>query len=141
MPVQQLLREIRELGYPGSSNLLVRYITQGRVEADRPHLSPRRAPGSCSPGPLHLTGSQTALLASITTACPEMTALAGLVRSFAALLAPDPGNDRAPAAVDHRPPAPLTCRTCTPSATASTWTSRPPPPPSPCPTTTAGPKA
>ena len=27
VPVQQLLREIRELGYPGSSNLLVRYIT------------------------------------------------------------------------------------------------------------------
>ena len=57
MPVLQLLREIRELGYPGSSNLLVRYITQGRVEADRPHLSPRRAarllltrPDSLTPG-------------------------------------------------------------------------------------------
>ena len=35
---------------PGSSNLLVRYITQGRAEADRPHLSPRRAacPGAPS---------------------------------------------------------------------------------------------
>jgi esterase/lipase superfamily enzyme len=29
-------------GYPGSMNLLYRYITQGRVEADRPHLSPKR---------------------------------------------------------------------------------------------------
>lgn len=42
MPVWQLLAEIREQGYTGSMNLLYRYITQGRVEADRPHLSPRR---------------------------------------------------------------------------------------------------
>ncbi len=32
-------------------------------------------------------------LAELTAACPEMTALASLVTSFAALLAPDPGND------------------------------------------------
>jgi hypothetical protein len=43
VPVQQLLREIRERGYQGSSNLLVRYIHQRRLEGDRPHLSPRRA--------------------------------------------------------------------------------------------------
>ena len=43
VPVQQLLREIRERGYPGSSNLLVRYINQGRLDSDRPHPSPRRA--------------------------------------------------------------------------------------------------
>lgn len=42
-PGPAALREIRELGYPGSSTLLVRYISQGRIEADRPHLSPRRA--------------------------------------------------------------------------------------------------
>ena len=42
VPVQQLLREIRELGYQGSSNLLVRYITQGRVESDRPRSRPSR---------------------------------------------------------------------------------------------------
>ncbi len=42
VPVWQLLAEIREQGYPGSMNLLTRYITQGRVEADRPHLSPSR---------------------------------------------------------------------------------------------------
>lgn len=41
MPVQCLLAEIRELGYTDSMNLLYRYITQGRVEADRPHLSPK----------------------------------------------------------------------------------------------------
>ena len=43
VPVRQLLREIRERGYQGSSNLLVRYINQGRLDGDRPHLSPRRA--------------------------------------------------------------------------------------------------
>ena len=52
VPVQQLLREIRELGYQGSSNLLVRYINQGRLDSDRPHLSPRRA----SPDPAHQAG-------------------------------------------------------------------------------------
>ena len=43
VPVQQLLGEIRERGYQGSSNLLVRYIKQGRLEGGRPHLSPRQA--------------------------------------------------------------------------------------------------
>ncbi|MBB5866688.1 hypothetical protein F4553_000067 [Allocatelliglobosispora scoriae] len=39
--ILQLLAEIRELGYTGSQNRLYRYITQGRVEADHPNLSPR----------------------------------------------------------------------------------------------------
>ena len=43
MPVQQLLWEIRELGYPGCSNLLVRYMNQGRAEAERPHIATRKA--------------------------------------------------------------------------------------------------
>ena len=94
VPVQQLLREIRELGYQGSSNLLVRYLTQGRAEADRPHLSPRRAARILLTQPASLTPRQQERLTGLAAACPEMTALAGLVRSFAALLAPDPGNDR-----------------------------------------------
>ena len=93
VPVQQLLREIRELGYPGSSNLLVRYITQGRAEADRPHLSPRRAARLLLTRPASLTPGQREVLTSLAAACPEMTALASLVRSFAALLTPDAGND------------------------------------------------
>ena len=32
-PAEDLLSEIRELGYSGSMNRLYRYITQGRVEA------------------------------------------------------------------------------------------------------------
>lgn len=43
MPAQQLLREIRERGYPGSSNLLVRYLNQGRADSERPAISPRKA--------------------------------------------------------------------------------------------------
>ncbi len=35
IPVQHLLREIRERGYQDSSNLLVRYINQGRLDSDR----------------------------------------------------------------------------------------------------------
>jgi len=93
VPVQQLLREIRELGYQGSSNLLVRYINQGRAEGDRPHLSPRRAARILLTRPDRLSAGQHETLAGLTAACPEMTALASLITSFAALLAPDPGND------------------------------------------------
>jgi transposase len=92
VPVQQLLREIRELGYQGSSNLLVRYINQGRLDSDRPHLSPRQASRILLTRPDRLTAGQAETLAGIQAACPQMTALAGLVRSFAALLAPEAGN-------------------------------------------------
>jgi transposase len=93
VPVAQLLREIRELGYQGSSNLLVRYLSQGRAEADRPHLSPRRAARILLTRPDNLTTGQQEMLAGLTTACPEMTALARLIASFAALLVPASGND------------------------------------------------
>jgi transposase len=93
VPVQQLLREIRQLGYQGSSNLLVRYITQGRVESDRPHLSPRSVARLLLTRPDALSDGQRALLSELTAACPEMTSLAGLVGSFAALLKPEPGNE------------------------------------------------
>jgi transposase len=92
VPVRHLLREIRELGYQGSSNLLVRYINQGRLDSDRPHLSPRRATRILLTRPDRLTAGQHETLAGLTAACPEMTALTSLITSFAALLAPDPGN-------------------------------------------------
>jgi hypothetical protein len=57
VPLQQLLREIRELGYQGSSNLLVRYVNQGRLDGDRPHLSPRRAARTLLTRPDRLTAS------------------------------------------------------------------------------------
>jgi transposase len=94
VPVQQLLREIRELGYQGSRTLLVQYLSQGRDETSRPHLSPRRVARLLLTRPATLTADQQEDLAGITAACPEMTALAGLVRSFAGLLTPDPRNAR-----------------------------------------------
>jgi transposase len=93
VPVQQLLREIKERGYQGSSNLLVRYVNQGRLDGDRLHLSPRQATRILLTRPGRLTGGQAETLARIETACPEMTALARLVRDFAALLTPAPQNE------------------------------------------------
>lgn len=89
----QLLAEIRELGYTGSMNLLYRYITQGRVEADRPALSPRRLTRYLLTPPDQLTDHQRTLVHALTSACPQMTALAGFIGSFAALLTPAAGND------------------------------------------------
>jgi transposase len=93
MPVQQLLREIRELGYQGSSNLLVRYLNQGRHLDDQPHLSPRRATRLLLTRPQALTGEQDATRDRIASACPEMTDLAAPIGSFAALLRPADGNE------------------------------------------------
>jgi len=94
VPVLQLLREIRELGYQGSRTLLVQYISQGRAEASRPHLSPRRAARLLLTRPSGLTAGQREILTGLTAACPEMTALASLVRSFATMLTPHPRNAR-----------------------------------------------
>ncbi len=93
VPVWQLLAEIREQGYPGSMNLLYRYITQGRVEADRPHLSPRRVTRLLLTRPDALSDSQQTLLGGLAAACPEMTSLTALIGSFAALLKPEPANE------------------------------------------------
>ena len=88
VPDQQLLREIRERGYQGSSNLLVRYINQGRLDGSQPHLSPRRAARLLLTRPERLAGGQQETVSRVEAACPEMTALAALIRDFAALLAP-----------------------------------------------------
>jgi transposase len=92
VPVTRLLAEIREQGYTGSMNLLRRYITQGRVEADRPHLSPRRVARLLLTRPGSLSDAQQALPGKLAAACPEMTSLAALIRSFASLLTPAPAN-------------------------------------------------
>jgi hypothetical protein len=104
VPVQQLLREIRERGYQGSSNLLVRYINQGRLDSDRPHLSPRRAARILLTRPDRLTAGQAETLARIQAACPEMTVLTALIRSFAEMLAPAGGKRGRAPAMDHQRP-------------------------------------
>ena len=92
VPVARLLREIRELGYTGSANLLARYITQGRVEADHATLSPRGTTRLLLTDPAHLKPEQTALRDKLAAACPQMTTLAALIGDFAALLTPATGN-------------------------------------------------
>nr|WP_107081879.1 ISL3 family transposase [Streptomyces sp. SBT349] len=93
VPVTHLLHEIRELGYTGSANLLVRYLNQGRAEGDHPVTTPRRLARLLLTHPEHLRTKDTDLLGLLTVACPEMTALARLIGEFAALLTPDQDND------------------------------------------------
>lgn len=92
VPVLHLLREIKELGYRGSSNLLHKYINQGRVEAERPALSPRRLARYLLTHPDHRKEHQQERIEAATTACAEMSALAQLISAFAALLRPAEGN-------------------------------------------------
>jgi transposase len=96
VPVTQLLAEIRELGYTGSANPLVRYPDQGRAEGDRPVTTSRHAGRLLLTKPDNLRPKDTNLLEKITAACPETTAPASLVRAFAALLTPAAGNDVKP---------------------------------------------
>ncbi|MEN1891233.1 ISL3 family transposase [Streptomyces mirabilis] len=91
--VTQLLGEIRELGYTGSANLLVRHLNQGRAEGDRPVTTPRHASRLLLTNPENLRPKEATLLEKIANACPEMTALADLVGGFATLLKPAEGND------------------------------------------------
>jgi transposase len=74
-------------------NLLVRYINQGRLDSDRPHLSPRRAARILLTSPDRLTGGQAETRARLEAACPEMTALTSLISSFAQMLAPSRENE------------------------------------------------
>ncbi|WP_246212868.1 transposase [Streptomyces abyssomicinicus] len=93
MPTTHLLEEIRALGYTGSANLLVRYINQGRAEADHSRLSPRRVTALLTRHPDRLTPADRDLRDRLTQACPEMTQLTALISGFAELLAPADGND------------------------------------------------
>lgn len=85
VPVTHLLREIKELGYTGSANLLVRYLTQGRAEGNRPVTTPQRFARLLLTRPENLRDKDTTLLRELTTACPEMTGLARLTSKFAQL--------------------------------------------------------
>ncbi|MCY0963469.1 ISL3 family transposase [Streptomyces sp. H27-H5] len=93
IPVLQLFREIKELGYTGSLNLLYRYITQGRAEDDKPVTTPQRFARLLLTRPENLRDKDTALLRELTEACPETTELTCLVKEFAELLTPTADND------------------------------------------------
>ncbi|WP_424889055.1 hypothetical protein [Streptomyces sp. XH2] len=92
VPVTHLLHEIHELGYTGSANLLVRYINQGRIEADHATLSPRKVTGLLLSDPDHQSDEQRVLRDQLAAACLEMTALSALVSQFARLVSPSQDN-------------------------------------------------
>jgi transposase len=93
VPVTHLLHEIRQMGYTGSANLLVRYLNQGRADGDRPVTTPRHLARLLLTRPDRLRTKDTDLLGLLTAACPEMTALARLTGEFAALLTPAQANN------------------------------------------------
>lgn len=90
--IVHLFNEIKALGYEGCLNLLHKYINQGRADADRSHISPRRLARMLLSRPDTLTPQHRDLLARRTAACPEMTQLAAAVAGFAELLTPQPAN-------------------------------------------------
>ncbi|MFB9876990.1 ISL3 family transposase [Planobispora siamensis] len=92
VPVKHLFEEIKDLGFTGCLNLLHKYINQGRADADRPHISPRRLASMILTRPDNLKTEHHDLLARLTAACPEMTELAVNIRDFAKLLTPRQGN-------------------------------------------------
>ncbi|WP_433274589.1 ISL3 family transposase [Actinosynnema sp. CS-041913] len=84
---------IRALGYPGSANLLVRYLKQGRAEPDRVPPSPRRLVTWLTSKPENLPAHHRRHLDELITSCPPMTTLAQRVREFAAILTRRRGHD------------------------------------------------
>jgi transposase len=93
LPVTQLLKQIKELGYTGSLNLLYRYLNQRRAEADRPITTPRHLAQLLLTHPDHRRDKDTDLLRDLLAGCPELTELARLTNVFGQLLTPAEGND------------------------------------------------
>ncbi|GAA3284042.1 ISL3-like element IS466 family transposase [Dactylosporangium vinaceum] len=93
VPVTLLLAEIRELGYTGSANLLVRYLDQGRADAARKPPSPRRLVAWLMTKPTELPTQHRDHRHDLLTACAHLTALAERVEQFAGLLTERRGQD------------------------------------------------
>ena len=87
------LKEIRELGYTGSGNLLVRYLNQGGAQAERASPPPRRLIGWIMSRPADLPEHDRSHLDELLASCPPLTVLAEHVRAFADLLTTRRGPD------------------------------------------------
>ena len=96
VPVTRLLTEIRELGYTGSANLLVRYLNQGRTESERIPPSPRRLVAWLMTKPEDLPAHHRSHLQDLLAACPHLALLAQRVTEFAGLLTERRGQDLEP---------------------------------------------
>lgn len=86
VPVTRLLAEIRDLGYTGSANLLVRYLNQGRADAERTPPSPHRLVSWLMTKPQNLPAHHRSHLHDLLAACPHLPVLAQRVGEFARLL-------------------------------------------------------
>jgi transposase len=93
--VTRIPAEIREHGYTGSANLLVRYINQGRADLERRTPSPRRLVSWIMSKPTDLPDHTSRHLDELIASCPEMTTLATRIREFAAILTQRRGQDLA----------------------------------------------
>ena len=93
VPVTRLLAEIRELGYTGSANLLVRYLNQGRAHEDRQSPPPRRLVGWIMTRPTDLAEQDRSHLDDLLVSCPSLVVLVEHVRRFADLLTNRRGAD------------------------------------------------
>jgi hypothetical protein len=71
--VTRLLAEIRELGYTGSANLLVRYLNQGRADAIRKPPSPRRLVSWLMGRPADRLAEHQQQLADLLASCAHLT--------------------------------------------------------------------
>jgi transposase len=78
--------QLTKIGFSPEGSALRRHLD------DHPHLSPRRTTRLLLTRPKNLTERQRERLKGLAAACPEMTALASVVRSFAALLSPHKDN-------------------------------------------------
>jgi transposase len=93
VPVTRLLAEIRELGYTGSANLLVRYLNQGRAHEDRQSPSPRRLVSWLMTRPAALAEHDRRHLEDLLASCPHLTDLAEQIHAFAELLTTRRGSE------------------------------------------------
>jgi transposase len=91
--VTRLLAEIRQLGYTGSANLLVRYLKQGRADADRTPPAPRRLVSWIMTRPQDLPEHHRRHLDDLLATCPHLAVLTERVREFAGLLTARRGQD------------------------------------------------
>jgi transposase len=84
--VTRLLAEIREPGYTGSANLLVRYLNQGRAHTERAVPPPRRLVSWIMTRPADLPEHEREHLDELLAACSHLAMLTEHVRTFARLL-------------------------------------------------------
>ena len=93
VPVTRILAEIRQHGYTGSHNLLVRYINQGRADPDRATPSPRRLVSWLMSKPENLPDHRRRHRDDLIASCPVLTTLATRISEFAEMLTQRRGTD------------------------------------------------